>query len=108
MISIASRWQTCLFALPLLASCGLLPPRKQIVSRPQLIEVPVIAYRQIPDALTAPLLPPPEPPLLCVLNAKASLCVLDALATIPAYQSSLDLCNSDRAKVRMLGKTDAQ
>lgn len=82
--------------------------RPSVASRPVTIEVPVIAYQPIPDVLTAPIPKPAAPPLLCALDGTATICVLDALATIPAWDAALDLCNGDRAKTRLLGKTDGQ
>ena len=79
-----------------------------MLSRPIAIDVPVIAYRPIPDALTAPILAPPRPPLLCELQGVAAVCVLDALATIPAWDAVLQTCNADRLTTRLLGKTDGQ
>jgi hypothetical protein len=67
-----------------------------------------MVYQPIPDALTAPLLPPPRPSLLCELGGAPAVCVLDALATIPAWDVALQMCNADRVKVRTLGKTDGQ
>jgi hypothetical protein len=83
-------------------------PHKQVLSRPIAIDVPVVAYRPIPDALTAPILKPQRPPLLCNLLGIPTVCVLDALATIPAWDAAVDLCNADRLKTRLLGKTDGQ
>lgn len=67
-----------------------------------------MAYRPIPDALTAPIPAPRAPPLLCLLDGSPAFCVLDALATIPAWDTALQTCNADRATVRTLGKTDGQ
>lgn len=103
----APLWWACLCLLPLLASCGLLP-RKHVVSRPITIELPTLVYRPIPHQLTTPIVPPPQPSLLCVLNGQAAVCVLDALATIPAWDAALQMCNADRSKVRTLGATDGQ
>lgn len=101
----ASRWLACLCALPLLTSCGLIR-RPAVVTRVQTVEVPVIAYRPIPAELTAPIPKPPRPPLLCELDGRAVMCVLDALATIPAWDAAVELCNEDRRKTRLLGGTD--
>jgi hypothetical protein len=66
----------------------------------------VPAYRSMPAELTAPLLAPPAPRLLCLLNGQAAMCLLDALATLPAYEAALQVCNADRRRVALLGATD--
>lgn len=76
------------------------------MTRVQTIEVPVIAYRPIPAELTAPIPKPPRPPLLCELGGVPVMCALDAIATIPAWDAALGLCNADRLKTRLLGETD--
>lgn len=71
--------------------------------------MPVPAYRPLPAALTAPIPAPPAPLLDCRdANGRAAVCVLDALATIPAWQSALDACNADRRRAAALGATDGQ
>lgn len=105
----ALRWLLCLFALPLLASCGLRASKpSQVVTRPIVIEVPVYVYRQLPDALTDPILPPPAPPAMCFLDGQSFVCALDALALLPAYDALLEMCNADRRTAALLGRTDAQ
>ena len=101
----APRWLACLCALPLLTSCGLFK-RPAVVTRVQTIEVPVIAYRPIPAALTSPIVKPPRPPLLCELDGASVMCALDVIATIPSWDAAVDLCNADRLKLRLLGVTD--
>jgi hypothetical protein len=78
------------------------------VTHSEAIEVPVPAWKPIPDKLTAPILPPPAPPARCVLDGQPAICVLDALATIPLYQADIDQCNADRATTALLGATDGQ
>lgn len=102
------RWLACLCLLPWLASCGLFQPRPAPPPRTEIIEVPTIAYQPLPGALTAPIPGPPAPPLACRDGAQAVPCVLDALATIPAWQAALDLCNADRRRAAALGVTDGQ
>jgi len=104
----ALRWPLCLFVLLSLASCGLRANKPAVVTRPVTIEVPVIAYRPLPDALTAPLMKPPAPPALCFLDGQSFVCALDALALLPAYDAIVDMCNADRARAALLGRTDGQ
>ena len=105
----ALRSLTCLFALLSLASCGLLKSKPvQVVTRPITIEVPVPVYQPLPDALTAPLMKPPAPPALCFLGEQSFVCALDGLAQIPAYDALLDMCNADRRRASLLGRTDGQ
>jgi hypothetical protein len=80
-----------------------------VITRTELISVPTFAYRQLPDSLTAPIPAPPAPLLNCA-DGKGwpEVCVIDALATIPAWQATLQLCNGDRAKSALLGTTDGQ
>jgi hypothetical protein len=95
----------------LLASCGLLQRKapQPTVTRTELVYVPVPAYKLLPSELTAPIPDPPAPLFTCDDGKGAPrLCVLDALAQIPAYQGALQLCNSDRARAALLGTTDGQ
>jgi hypothetical protein len=78
------------------------PPRTEVLT------VPVPAWRPLPDILTAPLLPPPAPPARCVLEGRPAVCVLDALALLPAWEAQLATCNADRARAALLGATDGQ
>ncbi len=77
-----------------------------MVSRPEIIEVPRVAYRPLPPALTAPLAEPAAPPARCVVAGAPAICVLDALAMIPLYQAALRTANDDRARAELLGRTD--
>jgi hypothetical protein len=98
-----------LFALPLLTSCGLFARKPTLViTRPEVIEVSVPAYRPLPTALTDPLLPPPAPPARCHLGGAPAVCALDGLAQITMWEALLDLANKDRAKAALAGKTDGQ
>ena len=99
---IAPRSIACLCALLSLASCGLLPQRAPVVTRTELVQVPVPAYRPLPHELTDPLAEPPAPLPAC----GGLVCVPAALATIPAYQAALGLCNADRARAALYGATD--
>jgi len=76
------------------------------VSRPEIIEVPRVAYRPLPPELTAPIAEPAAPPARCVADGKPAICVIDALSVIPAYQAKLRAANSDRASAALLGRTD--
>lgn len=104
------RWLVCLCLLPSLASCGLFArrPAPAPLVRTEVLSVPTIAYRPLPSALTVQLLPPPPPPLLCELDGTAAVCVLDALATIPAWDAALQACNADRRKAAVLGAANGQ
>lgn len=106
----ALRWLICPFVLLSLASCGrsATKPTTQIVARPIVIDMPVVAYRSLPEALTTPLMKPPAPPAMCVLGEQSFVCALDGLALIPAYDALLDMCNADRARAALLGRTDGQ
>lgn len=105
-IPTAARWLLCLCVLPSLIACGLLPKRPAVVTRPEVIEVPMLAYRPLPDALTQPLSPPPAPPRRCQSQGRAVPCVDAVIATIPAWQAILDQCNADRRRSALLGTTD--
>ena len=110
MTPIAKRWLVCLCAPLWLASCGLLQRKPvPVVTRPEVISVPKIAYRPLPHELTAPIQPPLAPPALCVdSNGQALVCALDGLLTIPSWQATLDTCNKDRARSALHGVTDGQ
>lgn len=104
----ARRWRVCLCVLPLLVSCGLQAPRPT-VTRTEFVTVPIPAYKPLPVTLTAPLPRPPVPLLSCSDSAGwPAVCVLDALATIPAWDAFADMCNRDRARAALLGTTDGQ
>lgn len=67
------------------------------------------AYRDLPQALTAPL-PHPLPP---VRNCRyedgtPAVCLLDGLLQIPVYEVLLDVANEDRASAAKLGKADPE
>lgn len=100
----APRSIACLCALLSLASCGLLPQRTPppTITRTELVQVPVPAYRPLPRELTDPIPEPPAPPFDC----DGRVCVLDGLVTIPLYQAALDMCNADRRRAALLGATD--
>lgn len=94
----------------MLAGCGLLPQRSAApITRTELVQVPVPAYRPLPHELTDPIAAPPAPLLNCSDgNGWPAICVPDALATIPAYQAALGLCNADRRRAALYGAADAQ
>jgi hypothetical protein len=77
-----------------------------VVSKPEIVEVPRVAYRPLPPELTAPLAEPAMPIARCVADGKPAICVIDALATIPLYQAALRTANDDRARAALLGRTD--
>jgi len=63
----------------------------------------------VPIALTDPLPAHPAPPSNCkTADGKPAICLLDALGMIPLYQADIEVCNSDRAKAALLGRTDGQ
>ena len=69
----------------------------------------MIAYRPLDSALTSPIPEPPAPPALCIDDrGEPGVCVLDGLATIPAWRATLQMCNRDRARAAVLGATDGQ
>ena len=78
------------------------------VTRTEIIAVPSIAYRPLPDALTAPIPLPPPPPRWCKRDGKPAVCAIDALATIPAWRAALDAANADRHRAAVLGASDGQ
>lgn len=100
-------WLASLYALLLLTGCGLWRPAPT-VTRTEVIAVPSIAYRPLPDALTTPIPAPPSPPLLCEWNGQAAVCVIDALATLPAWRAALEAANADRRRAAILGGSDGQ
>ncbi len=107
----APRLLASLYVLPLLASCGLLPskPVQPVVTRTEIVTVSVPAYQPLPSDLTSPIPEPPAPLLACTdSQGRPAVCVLDALATIPAYQAVIAVCNGDRARAALLGVTDGQ
>jgi len=111
MTRAARLWLVCLCAPLWLASCGLLPSTPQLpgIPRTELVYVPVPAYQPLPRAWTDPIPEPPAPLFTCPdETGRAGLCVLDALATIPAYQAALAMCNADRARSALAGATDGQ
>jgi hypothetical protein len=92
--------------MPWLTGCGL---RLQRVDppRPEVVQVPVPAYRALPHELTDPLPLPTMPPAKCRdANGQPAICLIDALDAIPGLQALLDLANADRARAAALGKTD--
>ena len=101
------RWLACLCLLLLLSSCGLVSRNAPApLVRTEVLSVPTIAYRPLPAALTAPLPTPPLPPLLCELEGAPAVCALDALAQIPAWDATVQMCNADRRRAALLGATD--
>ena len=102
----AQHLRCCLCVLLLLTGCGL-AKKPLVVSRPSVIKVAMPTFRTIPESLTTLLSEPPAPPLLCILNDQAVPCLIDVLATIPAYQATLRLCNADRQRTALLGRTGA-
>ena len=90
----------------MLSSCSLLAPKPTVISRPDIIEVPKLAYVPLPLALTAPVAPPHKPEARCEFKGKPAICVLDALMTIPEFRAAIDAANHDRAAAALLGKTD--
>lgn len=103
---ISPRWAVCLCLLPLLGGCGLL--HRQVLVRPQVIEVPVTRYVPVPVALTAPIPEPAPPPKHCTWHGVPAVCVLDGLAWIEQLRGQLDKANDDRARAAELGNTNAQ
>ncbi|KAB2901267.1 MAG: hypothetical protein F9K31_02460 [Dokdonella sp.] len=73
-----------------------------------MVSVPVMVYRPLPAALTAPIPPPPAPPARCTLDGAGAVCVSDALALLPMWQAALEMCNADRARAALLGRSDGQ
>lgn len=65
-----------------------------------------MAYRPAPPELTILILEPAPPPALCTFQGKPAVCARDALNVIPLYQAALRMCNDDRARIALLGKTD--
>jgi hypothetical protein len=104
----ALRSMAFLCVLASLASCGLLPPKPQVLTRPQVVEVATPVYRPVPIQLTLPIAEPPQPAARCALDGKPVVCVLDALGVIPSYQAALQQCNDDRANAALLGSGDGQ
>lgn len=99
-------WLICLCALPLLQGCGRWPTKPQVISRPTVIEVPVTRWREIPDELTAELVPPAPPPRRCRdARGEPAVCVIDALDQLALYQAIVALANQDRQRVRALSRT---
>lgn len=79
------------------------------VTRAEIVYVPIPAYTPLPVELTNPIAEPPAPLLGCSDGAGwPAVCVADALATIPAWRATLQMCNRDRARAAVLGATDGQ
>lgn len=73
------------------------------------MRVPEVAYVPLPRELTMPIAAPPAPAALCTdARGAPAVCVIDALATIPAWRDALGVCNSDRARAGVLGTSDGQ
>jgi len=70
--------------------------------------VPVMAYRPLPAALTAPIPSPPAPPARCMFGTQPTPCVGDALTLLPMWRAALEMCNADRARADLLGRSDGQ
>lgn len=82
------------------------PEPAERVVRTEFVEVPVIAYQPLPGVLTAPIPAPPQPPARCTWGEAPAVCVLDALATLPAWEAALGMCNADRRRAASLGRSD--
>ena len=96
---IAPIW-LCLFVLPLLASCL----AKPVATKPVVVDVAKITYAPMPAALTDPIPEPPLPPQRCVDKTGApAWCLVDVVAWIEAWRSTLKLANDDRASTAKIG-----
>lgn len=60
----------------------------------------------MPIELTTRLSKPARPRPHCIFQGAPAICLLDALKVIPIYDALLDLANSDRGRVELLGRTD--
>jgi hypothetical protein len=69
-----------------------------VLTRPQIIKVPVEVYATLDRSLTDPLPEPPPPPSRCRLRSgQHAVCVVDALAWIEQWRGLLERANADRA-----------
>lgn len=93
------------FALMWLTGCGLRSTRT--VTRPQVIEVPVVSYVPVPHGWTVPLVEPPPPPRHCTYLGKPAVCITDAVSWIEKMRGVLRKANVDRAcTARLANKGD--
>lgn len=78
-----------------------------VITKPDVVYVPLVAYRPLPHELTAPLPPPLPPPRLCHdKKNKRMVCTLDGLASIEGWKVVHKIANQDRARAELLGKSD--
>lgn len=85
----------------------MLRPKPTPPAPPQVIDVPVPAYRALPPALTAPLAEPSPPAASCKWLGIDVPCVGEALVWIDAWRGVLQQCNADRATAAKLSDPDA-
>ena len=78
-----------------------------MVTRPQVIEVPVDRYVPLDHTLTDPLPAPPPPPARCRMRLPqgdvAVVCALDGLAWIEQWKALRERANADRAVAAQAG-----
>jgi hypothetical protein len=80
-----------------------------VISRPEIVEVPVTVYRPLPANLTDAIPPPPAPPRRCTSRTgQPAVCVDDALSVIPAWEAALQIANDDRRRAALLGGGNGQ
>jgi hypothetical protein len=78
-----------------------------VLTHPEVVYVPVPAYKPLPPQLTDPLPEPPPPPRLCSdAKGKRAVCALDGLAATEGWKAMHKLANHDRARAALLGKSD--
>ena len=76
------------------------------MTRTQILEVPVKAYRDIPKRLTKALDLPPAPPKRCEVAGIKVTCLWDAINYIPKLKRVIKKANADRATTAKLGAGD--
>jgi len=83
--------------LCVLVSAGCLP---KVVTRPQIVEIPVIKKQAMPADFLLPTPTPPTPAPGCYAQGEPVLCAGQLVEMLDARAQALDACNGDKAAGR--------